>query len=155
MSSTVKKSCPVTLAQFAAAAGALSATLGDGPAADGAITVEPRQFSTGSIGLWGQGKLTATIGGKPVPCQVGATLTVVGSKAWPEERRANVLARLKAEPVRLYFGTGGAIAGTTMAPFSTGSFGWNVNAKLVTPQGDTLQVGINVTVIGSKEAARQ
>lgn len=40
--------------------------------------------------------------------------------------------------------------------FSTGSFGWNVNAKTVADVGGTqvtVQVGANLTVVGSKEAA--
>ncbi len=38
--------------------------------------------------------------------------------------------------------------------FSTGSLGWSVNGKTVVKVGDTpvsVQVGVNLTVIGSKE----
>lgn len=41
--------------------------------------------------------------------------------------------------------------------FSTGSFGWHVGDKLTILVGDTLvkvQVGLTMTVIGSKEAPR-
>jgi hypothetical protein len=42
--------------------------------------------------------------------------------------------------------------------FSTGSFGWNVNAKTVIEVGGRrlpVQVGLNLTVIGSKEAPKE
>jgi hypothetical protein len=42
--------------------------------------------------------------------------------------------------------------------FSTGSFGWNINGKMtVTVDGKPLsvQVGLNLTVVGSKEAPRE
>jgi hypothetical protein len=41
--------------------------------------------------------------------------------------------------------------------FSTGSFGWNINGKTnVTVDGKTLsvQIGMNLTVVGSKDAER-
>jgi hypothetical protein len=41
--------------------------------------------------------------------------------------------------------------------FSTGSFGWYINGKtIVTVDGKTLsvQIGMNMTVVGSKEAER-
>jgi hypothetical protein len=41
--------------------------------------------------------------------------------------------------------------------FSTGSFGWNINGKTsVTVDGKSLsvQIGMNLTVVGSKEAER-
>jgi hypothetical protein len=42
--------------------------------------------------------------------------------------------------------------------FSTGSFGWNINGKMtITVDGKPLsvQVGLNLTVVGSKEAPRE
>lgn len=41
--------------------------------------------------------------------------------------------------------------------FSTGSFGWNINGKTtITVDGKALpvQIGLNLTVVGSKEAER-
>jgi hypothetical protein len=38
--------------------------------------------------------------------------------------------------------------------FSTGSLGWNVNNKIILKVGDkdvTVQVGINLTIVGSKD----
>ncbi len=42
--------------------------------------------------------------------------------------------------------------------FSTGSFGWYINGKtVITVDGKALsvQIGMNMTVVGSKEAARE
>ncbi|MFO0681514.1 MAG: hypothetical protein U0234_05670 [Sandaracinus sp.] len=61
----------------------------------------------------------------------------------------------KAEAVKV------VIAGQEMTAdvkaFSTGSFGWNINGKMtITVDGKALpvQVGLNLTVVGSKEAPR-
>ena len=38
--------------------------------------------------------------------------------------------------------------------FSTGSLGWNINGKMTVQVGDTpvtVQVGMNMTIVGSKE----
>lgn len=61
----------------------------------------------------------------------------------------------KAEPLKV------AINGQEMLAevkaFSTGSFGWYLNGKVViTVDGKpvSVQIGMNLTVVGSKEAAR-
>lgn len=53
------------------------------------------------------------------------------------------------------------IGGNTMMAevkeFSTGSFGWYLNGKTVIDVGGTpvtVQIGMNLTVVGSKEAGR-
>jgi len=41
--------------------------------------------------------------------------------------------------------------------FSTGSFGWYLNGKILVPidgKNVSVQVGMNLTVVGSKEAAK-
>jgi hypothetical protein len=61
----------------------------------------------------------------------------------------------KAEPVKLVIGTTELVA--DKREFSTGSFGWYYNGKInVTVDGKPLsvQVGLNLTVVGSKEADR-
>jgi hypothetical protein len=61
----------------------------------------------------------------------------------------------KAEPVKIVIGTTELIA--DRREFSTGSFGWYYNGKTtVNVDGKPLsvQVGINLTVVGSKEADR-
>ena len=61
----------------------------------------------------------------------------------------------KAEPVKV------SIDGNVMLAekreFSTGSFGWSINGKTVISVAGrplNVQVGLNLTVVGSKEAER-
>lgn len=61
----------------------------------------------------------------------------------------------KAEAVRLSINGNEMLA--DRREFSTGSFGWYLNGKtIITVDGKPLnvQVGINLTVVGSKEAER-
>jgi hypothetical protein len=46
----------------------------------GEVTCTPKEFKTGSLGWYGNGKVTIDIDGTPVKVQVGVTLTIVGSK---------------------------------------------------------------------------
>lgn len=62
----------------------------------------------------------------------------------------------KAEPLRV------AIQGQEMLAevksFSTGSFGWYLNGKttvMVDGKAVSVQIGMNLTVVGSKEAPRE
>jgi len=60
-----------------------------------------------------------------------------------------------AEPVKIMIGNSEIVA--EKREFSTGSFGWYYNGKTtVTVDGKSLsvQVGLNLTVVGSKEAER-
>ena len=59
----------------------------------------------------------------------------------------------KAEPLKVSINGQEMLA--EVKAFSTGSFGWYLNGKiLVTVDGKTvpIQVGMNLTVVGSKEA---
>ena len=61
----------------------------------------------------------------------------------------------KAEPVKVTIGSQELVA--DKREFSTGSFGWYYNGKVtITVDGKPLsvQVGMNLTVVGSKEAER-
>jgi hypothetical protein len=61
----------------------------------------------------------------------------------------------KAEPVKLTIGGNEIIA--DKREFSTGSFGWYYNGKttiMVDGKAVSVQVGLNLTVVGSKEAER-
>jgi hypothetical protein len=70
-----KTTCPVTLAQFTEKAQALKITInGQDQLAD------VKTFSTGSFGWYLNSKIVVEIDGKPVSVQIGANLTVVGSK---------------------------------------------------------------------------
>lgn len=61
----------------------------------------------------------------------------------------------KAEPLKVSINGQEMLA--AVKAFSTGSFGWNINGKMtLTVDGKPLsvQIGMNLTVVGSKEAAR-
>jgi hypothetical protein len=61
----------------------------------------------------------------------------------------------KAEPLKVVINGQEMLA--EVKTFSTGSFGWYMNGKtLVTVDGKpvSVQIGMNLTVVGSKEAAR-
>ena len=61
----------------------------------------------------------------------------------------------KAEAVKIVIGNSELVA--DKREFSTGSFGWSYNGKTtITVDGKVLsvQVGLNLTVVGSKEAER-
>lgn len=61
----------------------------------------------------------------------------------------------KAEPLKLMLNDKELTA--QVKEFSTGSFGWNVNEKMtimVDGKALSVQIGMNLTVVGSKEAAR-
>jgi hypothetical protein len=61
----------------------------------------------------------------------------------------------KAEPLKVNINGSEMVA--DVKEFSTGSFGWNINAKtVITVDGKPLsvQIGMNMTVVGSKEAER-
>ncbi|MGE4160031.1 MAG: hypothetical protein AB7F75_13145 [Planctomycetota bacterium] len=48
------------------------------------VMATPKEFSTGSLGWNITGKVLVEIGGKTVQVQVGANLTVIGSKELPK-----------------------------------------------------------------------
>ena len=61
----------------------------------------------------------------------------------------------KAEPLKVVINGQEMLA--EVKTFSTGSFGWYMNGKtLVTVDGKpvSVQIGMNLTVVGSKEATR-
>lgn len=60
----------------------------------------------------------------------------------------------KAEPLKIVINGHELLA--EVKEFSTGSFGWYLNGKVVVPidgKSVSVQVGMNLTVVGSKEAA--
>jgi hypothetical protein len=61
----------------------------------------------------------------------------------------------KAEPLKVVINGTELLA--EVKEFSTGSFGWYLNGKILVPiDGKTVsvQVGMNLTVVGSKEAEK-
>ena len=62
----------------------------------------------------------------------------------------------KAEPLKIVIHGQEMVA--DVKTFSTGSFGWNINGKTtITVDGMPLsvQIGMNLTVVGSKDAPRE
>lgn len=67
--------CPISKTQFLATAEPVKVEV-----AGNTLTADPKEFSTGSFGWYLNGKITLSVDGKPVSVQVGANLTIVGSK---------------------------------------------------------------------------
>ncbi len=68
--------CPISRADFSEHAKPLPVKIGDQT-----LVASPREFSTGSFGFGENGtKIVLMINDVPVKCQVGITITVVGSK---------------------------------------------------------------------------
>jgi len=62
----------------------------------------------------------------------------------------------KAEPLKITINGQDMLA--EVKQFSTGSFGWYMNAKTVISvdgKAVSVQIGMNMTVVGRKDAARQ
>ena len=70
-----KPPCPLTREEFKAKAKSVSVQVEGVP-----LSAEPKEFSTGSFGWYLSGKATVVVDGKPVQVQVGANLTIIGSK---------------------------------------------------------------------------
>jgi hypothetical protein len=71
----VKTTCPITHKQFREHAKPVDVVI------NGTTMHAPvKEFSTGSLGWYLNGKMTIQIDGKPVSVQIGLNLTIVGSK---------------------------------------------------------------------------
>ncbi|MFO0809751.1 MAG: hypothetical protein U0746_14100 [Gemmataceae bacterium] len=75
-----KTTCPISRAEFRANAKALSIQIAGVPQ-----VAEVKEFSTGSLGWYLNGKTTVEINGTPVSVQIGLNLTIVGSKELPQD----------------------------------------------------------------------
>ena len=73
-----KTNCPITRAAFVENAQAVEVIINGVP-----LIAEVKEFSTGSLGWYLNGKSTIKIGDKPVSVQIGLNLTIVGSKELP------------------------------------------------------------------------
>lgn len=69
------KACPITRAEFREHAKPVTVKINDIP-----MVAEVKEFSTGSLGWYMNGKTVIEIAGKPVSVQIGLNLTLVGSK---------------------------------------------------------------------------
>jgi hypothetical protein len=75
-----KTTCPITRAEFHVKAKPVTVTI-----AGHEHTAEVKEFSTGSLGWYLNGKTVVEIDGVRVPVQIGLNLTIVGSKELPQE----------------------------------------------------------------------
>ena len=75
----VKTTCPVSRKQFAADAKPVEVIINGQT-----LTAPVKEFSTGSLGWYLNGKTTIKIGDTPVSVQIGLNLTIVGSKELPK-----------------------------------------------------------------------
>jgi hypothetical protein len=75
-----KTTCPVSRADFHAHAKSVAVKIGEIP-----LTATVREFSTGSLGWYLNGKTNIDVNGVPVPVQIGLNITVVGSKELPKD----------------------------------------------------------------------
>lgn len=75
-----KTNCPINREQFRAKARPVTITIGDVP-----TLVPTKEFSTGSLGWYLNGKTIIEIDGTPVQVQLGLSLTIIGSKELPQD----------------------------------------------------------------------
>jgi hypothetical protein len=75
-----KTHCPISRDDFRAAARPLAVTIAGVP-----LSAEVKEFSTGSLGWYLNGKTTVEVNGTPVAVQIGLNLTIVGSKELPRD----------------------------------------------------------------------
>ena len=75
-----KTSCPITRPEFWDKAEQVVVKINDQE-----LHADKKEFSTGSLGWYLNGKTTVDVGGKKVQVQIGLNLTIVGSKELPKD----------------------------------------------------------------------
>jgi hypothetical protein len=75
-----KTICPISRHDFRTNAKAVTITINNVP-----LVAEVKEFSTGSMGWYLNGKTSIDVGGTLVPVQIGMNLTIVGSKELPKD----------------------------------------------------------------------
>jgi len=70
-----KTNCPISRQDFRANAKPVTITINSVP-----LQAEVKEFSTGSLGWYLNGKTSIDVGGTLVSVQIGMNLTIVGSK---------------------------------------------------------------------------
>ena len=76
-----KTTCPISRADFRAKAKPVTVTIGNVPQ-----MAEVKEFSTGSLGWYVNGRITLEIDGQHVPVLINASLVIVGSKELPTDK---------------------------------------------------------------------
>jgi hypothetical protein len=79
-----KTTCPITRSEFHTKAKPVTVTVNGVP-----LQAEVKEFSTGSLGWYLNGKMSVDVGGTPVSVQIGMNLTIVGSKELPKDAPAH------------------------------------------------------------------
>jgi len=80
----VKTTCPISRDDFRGNAKPIEVVINGIP-----MTAEVKEFSTGSLGWYLNGKVSIKIGDTPVSVQIGMNLTIVGSKELPGKPAAS------------------------------------------------------------------
>jgi hypothetical protein len=75
-----KTVCPVNRAEFRRGAKPVNVTIAGIP-----LMADVKEFSTGSLGWYLNGKVSVEIDGRPVSVQIGMNMTIVGSKELPAD----------------------------------------------------------------------
>ena len=75
-----KTTCPITRQEFRANAKPIKVMIGEIP-----VMADVKEFSTGSLGWYANGKTAIEVNGKHVSVQIGLNLTIVGSKELPQD----------------------------------------------------------------------
>ena len=75
-----KTTCPIGRSEFRSHAKPVPVKINEVP-----LMAEVKEFSTGSLGWYLNGKMTIDVGGKMVSVQIGLNMTIVGSKELPKE----------------------------------------------------------------------
>ena len=73
--------CPISREHFRTTVTEIPVTI-----AGKTVMVDPKEFSTGSLGWYLADKVQIEVGGKKCTVQVGLNLTIVGSKALPQDQ---------------------------------------------------------------------
>ena len=76
-----KTTCPISRADFRAKAKPVTVTIGNVPQ-----MAEVKEFSTGSLGWYVNGRISLEIDGQHVPVLINASLVIVGSKELPADK---------------------------------------------------------------------
>jgi len=75
-----KTTCPIGRSEFREHAKPVPVKINEVP-----LMAEVKEFSTGSLGWYLNGKMTIDVGGKMVSVQIGLNMTIVGSKELPKD----------------------------------------------------------------------
>jgi hypothetical protein len=80
-----KKGCPITRAEFRKSAKPLTLTISAPDGGQVMVPVNVKEFSTGSIGWYHNGKIAVPVNGTLVDVQLGLNFTIVHSKELPAD----------------------------------------------------------------------